>query len=58
MHEIEAKIAAAADAVDRLREQFPDVPAREFVGKAHKVLVIFGFDPDIANIAIQEADIR
>jgi hypothetical protein len=58
MNEIEARIAAAADQVDRLREQFPDVPAVEFRQKAYRVLVLFGTDRDIANIAIQEADIR
>jgi len=51
----EARIAEAADIVDRLRAAFPEISEADFRGKARTVLIIFGTDPDIATIAVREA---
>jgi len=54
MSERDAKVLAATDMADRLREQFQAMPAYVFRKKGRDILVIMGVDADIARIAINE----
>jgi hypothetical protein len=53
--DIERKISAAGDALDRLTEAFPEIPLATNQKRYRSVLACLGYDFEISEIAIRDA---